>query len=156
MIASISIEQLAHLSTIVQSILVITSLVFIWFQLRQSAELTKAANAQALVEHFTNFNALLMENPDVASLWYAKGKQLQKEEEFLRYRELLILWLIFHENVYYQYSRRLLDQQIYQSWYIDLQDTVREHNLKLLGVDLLQLFPGEFGQHILSLKRREA
>jgi hypothetical protein len=81
MTASFPLEQVAQLSTIAQSILVITSLAFIWFQLRQSAELTKAANAQALVEHFTNFNALLMQNPEVARLWYQKGKQLQKEED---------------------------------------------------------------------------
>ena len=156
MTVSIPLEQLADISTIVQSILVVTSLVFIWFQLRQSTELTKAANAQALVEHFTNFNALLMENPEVASLWYAKGKRLHKEEDFQRYRELLVLWLIIHENVYYQYSKRLLDQQIYQSWHIDLRDTVREHNLNLLGVDVAQLFPGKYGQHLLSLKHWEA
>lgn len=150
-----SLEQVAHISTIVQAILVTASLIFIWFQLRQSVELTKAANAQALVEHFTDFSALLMKNPEVASLWYAKGKGLKKEEDFQRYRELLVLWLIFHENVYYQYSKRLLDHQIYQSWHFDLRDIVRGHNLSMLGIDLPQLFPGEFGQHLLHLQQQE-
>lgn len=156
MAGSNPLEQLAAISTIAQSILVVTSLVFIWFQLRQNTELTRAANVQSLVGHFTNFNALLVENPEVASLWYAKGKQLQKAEDFYRYRELLVLWLIFHENVYYQYAKRLLDRQIYQSWHIDLRDTVREHNLSVLGIDLAQLFPGEYGQHLLSLRQAEA
>jgi len=61
-----SLTDLANISTIAQAILVIVSLGFIWFQLRQSVGLAKAANSQALVEHAAAFNALLIQNSELA------------------------------------------------------------------------------------------
>ncbi len=57
------LDQLAQISAIAQAFLVILSLGLILLQLRQNAELTKAANAQALVEHAGSFNALLIQSP---------------------------------------------------------------------------------------------
>ena len=63
------LEQLVQVSTIAQAILVILSLGLILLQLRQDAELIKAANAPALVEHAGSFNTLLIQSPELARHW---------------------------------------------------------------------------------------
>lgn len=146
------LEQLSQVSTIVQAVLVILSLGLILLQLRQNAELTKAANAQALVEHAGSFNALLIQNPELAKLWYAEGKGLQNEDAARRYRELLVQWLIFHENIYYQHRKKLLDEDVYNSWRVDLKNTVQQHNVRLVTSDLRTFFPGPFGRHLIKLQ----
>jgi hypothetical protein len=146
------LDQLAQISTIAQAFLVILSLGLILLQLRQNAELTKAANAQALVEHAGSFNALLIQSPELANLWYARGKDLQSENDIRCYRELLVQWLIFHENIYYQHRRKLLDDDIFNSWREDMKATVQRHNIALITNDLNAFFPGGFGEHLLKLQ----
>lgn len=112
--------------------LVILSLILVLRQLRQNTELARAANAQALVEHAATLNTLLMQNAELAAIWYSAGKappdgpgKMVRE----RYREMLVQWLIFHENIFYQHQKELLDPVVYDSWSRDLRMTVKEHNL---------------------------
>ncbi len=148
-----SLEQLASISTIVQAALVVISLLFIYFQLRQNAELAKAANTQALVEHAGAFNSMLIQNKDLATLWYSYGKEFKSVVDAQRYRELIAQWLIFHEHIYYQHKKKLLDDMIYNSWHYDLKYTVQHHNLGALGQDIDTLFPGEFGHHLAQVSK---
>ena len=147
-----TLADLANISTIAQAILVIISLGFIWYQLRQSTKLAKAANSQALVEHAASFNAMLIESSELAKLWYLFGQNLSDATSVVRYRELLVQWLIFHENIYYQWRKGLLDSETYNSWLEDLKHTVNNHNLELVSKDVRKIFPGKFGDHILELK----
>ena len=149
-----SLTDLASVSTIAQAVLVIISLGFILYQLRQGTKLAKAANSQAIAEQALSFNSLLIEHSDVAGLWYSYGKgfpSTDKTNEY-RYRELLVQWLILHENIYYQWKKGLLDTEIYTSWLEDLKYTVKEHNLKVISDDVRQFFPGKFGDHIVELR----
>lgn len=147
-----SLTDLANISTIAQAILVIVSLGFIWYQLRQSVGLAKAANSQALVEHAAAFNAMLIQNRELADLWYDYGQKFSDATSGRRYRELLVQWLIFHENIYYQWRTGLLDSEIYNSWLEDLKFTVENHNIDIVSKDVRTVFPGKFGAHILELK----
>ncbi len=147
-----TLADLANISTIAQAILVIVSLGFIWHQLRQSTKLAKAANSQALVEHAASFNAMLIQSSELAKLWYLFGQNISDAISVVRYRELLVQWLIFHENIYYQWRKGLLDSETYNSWLEDLKHTVSNHNLELVSKDVRKIFPGKFGNHILELK----
>jgi hypothetical protein len=155
--ASMTLEQWAHLSTIGQFVLVAASVIFIWLQVRQSVQVAKAANAQALAEQAGNFNALLIQDREVARIWYSRGKGLDgKDFEGLaaaeRYRELLIQWLILHENIYYQ--KTLLDPELYQSWAADLESTLKKHAWQVISPRLDSIFSGSFGRHLVSLQER--
>jgi hypothetical protein len=148
-----SIADLANISTIVQAVLVIISLGFIWSQLRRGTKLAKAANSQAIAEQALSFNSLLIEHSDVAELWYGGGADFpstNKTNEY-RYRELLVQWLILHENIYYQWNKGLLDPEIYNSWLEDLKYTVKHHNLKIISEDIREIFPGKFGDLVVEL-----
>ena len=154
-----TLEQWANLSTIGQFVLVSASVIFIWIQVRQSVQLAKAANAQALAEQAGNFNALLIQDREVARIWYSYGKGLDgKEFEGLaateRYRELLVQWLILHENIYYQNRKKLLDPEIYTSWAADLKATIENHAWYVISPPLDSIFLGSFGRHLISLQER--
>ncbi len=142
----------SNIAQIAQAILVIVSLGFIVYQVRASYKLARASNTQSLTAHAASFNSLLIQNADIASIWYSYGKELDKESDALRYREMLVQWLIFHENIYYQWKNGLLDAEIYQSWEVDLKITIERHDLNSIGHDLKKLFPGNFGEHMDNLK----
>jgi hypothetical protein len=138
----------ASIAQIVQAVLVIVSFGFIVYQIRASYKLAKAANAQSLTAHAASFNALLIEHAEVAKLWYSYGKNLAEEVDKYRYREMLVQWLILHQNIYHQWETGLLDDEIYHSWLADLKYTMEHHNLNVIGSNLTELFPGKFGSHM--------
>ena len=152
-----SLEQLANVSTVVQGFVVVVSAGFIIYQLIQNTKLARAANVQSLTEHAQSFNSLLFQHPELAQLWYGYGKNLEKlaPEKQLQYREMLVQWFIFHQNIYYQWKRGLLEESIYNSWLYDLELTVHKHNMRLITENIEEFFPGEFGRHLSELKKRD-
>jgi hypothetical protein len=158
-LSRLSLADWANLSAIGQFFLVLVSLVFIWYQLRQSVKLAKAANSQSLAEQALSFNSHVTQNPEVARIWFSKGRGLEEGDlpgtlAKERYRELLVQWLILHENIHHQHQEGLLDSEIYQSWEADLQSTVETHDLALFGDRLELIFRGPFGRHLADLRRR--
>lgn len=148
-----TLEQGAYIATITQAVLVIISLAFVAYQLQQNVVLAKAANSQHLTEQAGSFNALLYENPELAELWYSYGKDLEGADRItkLRYREMLVQWMILHENIFYQHNRKLLDKDLYSSWRKDFEYTINEHNLSLISDDISPVFPGKFGKEVNQL-----
>lgn len=148
-----NLEDWANVSTIVQGAVVVTSIGFILYQLWQTTRLARAANSQSLTEQAAAFNSLLFENPELAELWYSFGKDIESRTGRLRYREMLVQWLLMHQNIYYQKRRGLLDSSIYDGWRRDLESTIRDHNLAIVAEDLGQFFPGEFGELLMDISR---
>lgn len=148
-------EQPVTVIDVIQTLLLVLSAGLVVYQLRQANKLARAANAQSLVAHAGTLNTLLMENAELAAIWYAAGKAspevagpMQRE----RYREMLVQWLIFHENIFHQNQLGLLDPAIYKAWDRDLAWTARDHDLSVLGEDILVFFPGDFGRHLVALQ----
>ena len=150
------------IATIVQSAVVIVSLILIWRQtqlhtkqLNLQTELAKAANTQALVGLSSPFNISLIQDPQMAKLWIEGAEEFasyDKVDKF-RYETLLFWWLILHENVYYQRHKGLLDQTIYAAWEYDLRHFVKRQNLQVHWDGLKNLFQQEFVEHVSQVIR---
>jgi hypothetical protein len=158
MLQAVSLSDLANGAQIVGAVVVVVSLVFIAAQLRQTTELAKAENVRELTTHTIAFNASLYQDPELLTLWYSFGQNLDamKPGDRLRYREMLTQWLLLHMNIYYQWQRGLLAPEIYHPWREDLRTTVVHHNLQVLAADIMEFFPGPFGQELIRLKREGA
>ncbi len=108
---------LANISQIAQAVLVVVSLGFIRYQLREGARLARSENARSLAEQAGAFNSLLIQNANLAELWYSDARKVEQDGEIarLRYGEVLVQWLIFYEYIYYQWKQKLLDDEMYRS-----------------------------------------
>ncbi|MDX6529754.1 MAG: hypothetical protein QOH41_2044 [Blastocatellia bacterium] len=146
-------EKAANIATVLQAIIVAVSVLFIWLQLRSQTKLAKVANTQALVEISSPFNLELIKNPDMAALWVNGSGDYEKFNDVRKYqyRSLLIWWLIFHENIFFQKQKRLLDETIYTCWDHDLQCFVKEQHLELRWEDLKSGFQDGFVKHVEEL-----
>jgi len=138
------------IATIVQGIVVIASLIFIWLQIQLQTNLAKAANTQALVALASPMNLELVKDPQMAKFWVegAEGFENYNDVDKYRYKSLLIWWLILHENVFYQKQNGLLDDTIYSSWDYDLKDFVERQNLQLHWPRMKAYFQKDFSEHI--------
>lgn len=145
------------ISTIVQGVVVIVSLIFIWRQIqlqtkqiRFQTELAKAANTQTLVGLSSPFNIDLIKDPQMAKMWIEGAKEFENYSEVDRFRfeTLLFWWLILHENVYYQKQKGLLDKEIYAAWEYDLRHFVEKQQLHLHWEGKKNFFQQEFKEHV--------
>lgn len=139
--------------TIVQTLVVVISLYFIWRQLQQQTkqvtqqtDLTRIANVQSLVGLSSPYNLELIKDPNMARLWVEGADKFESYDEVdkFRYKQLLIWWLILHENIFYQNQKGLLDADIYATWSRDLELFIIKHRLEHRWPDLEAAFQSEF------------
>jgi hypothetical protein len=131
---SMSWEKWAHISTVLQLVLLAISLALVWIQLKQQTDLARAANTQSLVGLASPFNLEVSQSKDMANLWLNGPAQLDKfsEVEKEQYESLLRWWFIFYENVFFQGKRKLLDEPIYNSWMSDLKTFLEDQRVEMV------------------------
>jgi hypothetical protein len=150
----------ASIATMIQAIVVMISLWLIWrqvqhqtIQIKQQTELTKIANTQALVELSSPFNLEMIKDPQMAALWVKGAEEYENFDDVKRYQyeSLLIWWLIFHENIYYQWDKGLLDQEAYEALEADLKEFIKRQQLGRRWSKLKGAFQTSFVDHVTEL-----
>jgi hypothetical protein len=151
------LADVGNIALVVQAVVVSISLVFIWRQLSEAVRLTKAANAQKLVELSSPFNLQLIQNPEVYKLWIKADDEWDKMDEINRGRhyELLTWWLILHENIYHQWQKRLLDEDTFNSWGRDLKHFLARKDIEQYRKRWEKIFEPSFVEHINKLYAAE-
>lgn len=148
------------IAAIVQTLVVVVSLYFIWRQVKeqtklatQQTDLARVANVQSLVNLSSPYNLQLITDPNMARLWVEGAEKFETYDEVdrFRYRQLLIWWLILHENVFYQRQKNLLDADIYKAWSWDLKFFIEKHRLDHHWTELEAAFQSEFCKHVEKL-----
>ncbi|MDQ8021540.1 MAG: hypothetical protein REI94_06845 [Moraxellaceae bacterium] len=140
------LNRLSALSSVVQGIVVVVAVFVGLYQWKVQNDLARAQNFQNIAQQAAAFNTVLLENGELLELWSSEGKGLNSDTQRRKYRELLVQWLVFHENVYHQHQRGWLDDEAYGGWQRDLEYTVQHHDLRVIGSNAVDLFPGGFGQ----------
>jgi hypothetical protein len=145
------------IAAIIQTVVVVVSLYFIWRQVQQQTrliaqqtELARVANVQSLVNLSSPYNLQLITDPNMARLWVEGAEKFEtyNEVDKFRYRQLLIWWLILHENVFYQRQKNLLDEDIYKAWSRDLEFFIERHRLDQHWNELEAAFQSEFSKNV--------
>jgi hypothetical protein len=147
------LDTLVAISSILGSLSLVVSVVLLMRELRETNRLTRAANAQALVDIVGPFYLSQVQDRQMAEFSARGAHKFDQMDEVdqHRYRCLLIWWLIFYENVYYQRRNGLLDRHAFQPWWHDLRVMVQEHNLAQHWDRLKSLFQPGFAEEVTAL-----
>jgi hypothetical protein len=122
-----NLSDWANIATIVQAVLVPVSIgistYFVLYQLRESTRLTRAANTEKLVELISPLHLQLIQDRETARLWVQGADQWNTMDEVgkERYSGLLNFCLVFHQNIYHQHKKKLLDDDTFTAWTNDLK-----------------------------------
>jgi len=149
--SSAGLQILLSILTILQGIFFLVSVVFIWVQIRQANRFTRAAHTQSLIEISAPFLIQLSQDRKLAELWGNGTKTYESLDEVdrFRYEQLLVWWLIHHENIYYQYHEGLVDEKLYQGWKVELREFIRAKGIGLFWEKgLKRYFRTEFQQEV--------
>ncbi len=146
----LDLQLWVNISSVLGSLSLVVSVLLLLREVRQTNLLTRAANAQTLVEMSSPYYLGVVQDRALAELFLrgAKDSTALDEVDRHRYRTLLIWWLIFYENIFYQRQQHLLDRHAYGPWWRDLELFVREHNLPRHWDTLQGLFQEEFARKV--------
>lgn len=148
-----TLNKLASIATIVEAVFVVISVYFIWRELHENTNITKAANTKSLVELSSPFNIQLIQDRKMAELWVNGAKKFAEMDEVdkYRYKSLLIWWLILHENIYSQHKNKLLDCGVYTAWQNDLAQFVKTKNLWQHWDEMKDVYHPGFAKQVTQL-----
>jgi hypothetical protein len=145
-----NLQDWASLATIIGAAALVVSAGLLFHELRINNKLVRAANTQSLVELSSPHHVSLLQDRQLAEL-FVHGSQKYKdmdEVDRYRYKALLTWWLIFYENIYYQWRQGLLDDHTYKPWAAELRLFIRRHELQTHWDKMGHLFQDEFAQHV--------
>jgi hypothetical protein len=149
-------DILSYINTIASiggSLSLVVSVWLLFLEVRMNNRLARAANAQAMVEISSPLYLTQVQNRSLAEFCVRSARDFQSLDDVdrQRYRSLLVWWLIFHENIYYQHRQGLLDDRAFRPWSRDLQLFVEQQNLVQHWGELKHLFQDEFTDHVTEL-----
>ena len=144
------LQDWANLSIVLQGIFIPISLLFVLFQLYKQTQLTRASNAQALVQISSPFNLLLIQDPKAVELWLHGAKRYDSLNEIERaqYMGIITWWLLLHENIFHQSQMKLIERKMYESWERDLEYFIRHHRLEPRWKTLRSYYHHDFAGHV--------
>ncbi len=141
------------IAPILGNLALVISVVVLIRELRENNRLCRAANSQSLVVIASPFYLGLIQDRGMAELFVRSHRDFDKLDEVdrRRCRILLTWWLIFHENIYYQWRQGLLDRQAFLPWWRDLCLFLRQCDLPSHWDGLKDQFQEEFAGHVTEL-----
>jgi hypothetical protein len=142
-----TLEKIAAIAAIAESLFVVVSVVLIVVQLQRQTELARAANFQSTFELSSPFNLELIRDRDFARLWL-QGPDAADPVDVFRHESLITWWLLLHENIYFQWKRGLLDNEAYLPWDRDLLDFMERTNLYRTWPKIRGFYQEGFASHI--------
>jgi hypothetical protein len=148
-----SLNWAVGIFTILGNLALVVSVLLVLREVRRNLRLTRAANSQTMVELAGPFFLGMVQNRELMDLYVRGAADFESLDEVdrRRHRNLLIWWLIFYENVFYQRRLKFLDRHAFQPWWRDLQRFVLEQNLHRQWDELKDLFQEEFAAAVSAL-----
>ncbi len=152
-----SLNDLASIAIIVQGIFLVVSVILVWYQLRENTRLIRTSNTQKLVELSTPFNLQIAQNREMAALWLQGAQHVDDLDEIdrERYFNLLTWWLQLHENIYHQWSKKLIEEDTFISWTRDLEYFARRQNIGPYWPRMKTYYESSFAEHVTTIIARQ-
>jgi hypothetical protein len=152
-IKSLSLEQWGHIFNIAGVLLGLVSIVSVMVQLHEHNKITRAENAQKLVELTMISNMELVKDPKLASLWTEGNENfdsLSKEDKGT-FKRIWIIYLNILESAFHQREDGLIDEEDFQSRNKCL--VINKNVVPKIWPELSEFYPPRFQRHVAEIIR---
>jgi hypothetical protein len=153
---SIDLKFWESIANIFETIFLIISVLFIWFQIRERNRLTRIANKHTFFQITSPFMMQLAQDRNLAELWFNGIKRYESMDvvDQFRYQQLLFWLLNLYDDMYYQKQSSLMDDQMSRGWEAEMQHFLQDHQVKRFwDTDMKRFFRPDF-QKLVEQKLR--
>jgi hypothetical protein len=127
--------SISDITGIVQTIAVVVSLIYLAIQVKESTKATKGATYQSIISAWAELESRISQDDEVARIYKLGITNLEKlnENEFTRFNELICSFFNMYENLYYQYKNKLLEEELWAGWCLNMRNDYDKKGQKLGG-----------------------
>jgi hypothetical protein len=148
------LSSLGAVAQIAEAAFVAITVLFIWYELRETQRMTRAANTHKLFESLTPFYMAAMQDRDLLRLYGASSDDIAKLDDIdrLRHRAIHLWWLSVFENFYRQAKGGFVERGYADGWDRSLAAFVRSPGITAIWPSARHQFDAAFVAHVEQLQ----
>lgn len=120
--------SISDVTGIIQSIVVVVSLIYLAIQVKESTRAAKGTTYQSIISAFAEIESRISQEAEVARIYHSGKASLDKlnETELARFNELICSFFNLYENLHYQYKNKLLEEELWGGWCRNMRDDLAQ------------------------------
>ena len=152
------VSTVGAVAQIAEAGLVAVTVIFIWYELRETQRMTRTANTHKLFESLTPFYMAAMQDRDLLRLYGASSNDIAKLDDIdrLRHRAIHLWWLSVFENFYRQAQGGFVERGYAEGWDRSLAAFVRSPGITAIWPSARHQFDAAFVAHVDDLQKAGA
>ncbi|MGB7708297.1 MAG: hypothetical protein WBL95_01900 [Microcoleus sp.] len=146
--------SITNITSIVQTIAVVGSLIYLAIQVKESTKATKGATYQSIISAWAELESRISQDDEVARIYKLGLTTLEKlnENEFTRFNELICSFFNMYENLYYQYKNKLLEEELWAGWCLNMREDLKHKGAAAWWNSKSHLYSKSFREYVNSGK----
>jgi hypothetical protein len=114
----VTLNELGNIGEFLSSIGVIVSLVYLAVQIRKNTETERTSTYQSVVSDFGSLNRTMASDAKLSYLYVQAMENFAEldADEKARISQLFFATFHYFENMYYQYQKGYLEEDVWQGW----------------------------------------
>jgi hypothetical protein len=146
-------DIIQSVTSIIQTVAVILSLVYVSKQISDGTKAVKSQTYQSIISAYAEIEARIGQDAETARIYYIgcdTPKNLSSEEEKIRFTQLICSIFNFFENLHYQYKTGLLDEHLWAGWCELMRNKLRKPGVKQYWEENSSLYSKDFREYVTS------
>ncbi|CAD5967443.1 MULTISPECIES: hypothetical protein [Planktothrix] len=146
--------SIGDVTDIIQTIVIVVSLIYVAIQVRESTRATKGATYQSIITAFAEIESRISQDAEVAKIYRLGQASSDKfnETQLARFNELMSSFFNLYENLYYQYNNKLLEEELWAGWGQNIRDHLAQPGVAAWWKSKSYLYAKSFREYINSGK----
>ncbi|PSB43227.1 hypothetical protein C7B80_24920 [Cyanosarcina cf. burmensis CCALA 770] len=147
-------DVIQSFTSIIQTIAVIISLVYVSIQIRDGAKAVKSQTYQSIITAYAEIEARIGQDAETARIYHIGCEYPDKlnAEEKIRFTQLICSIFNFFENLHYQYKTGLLEESLWSGWCQLMKNKLDNPGIKEYWQDNSYLYSKDFREYVKSGK----
>ena len=147
---TINWEAVSAISEALGLVVVVSSLIFVGFQIRQSAHATRAASMANIMDRLIDFYMDLSSNDNLAQIAWNSGQEPDVLEDIERWRFHMLFYGAFYawHNAYYQWRIGAFDTKAWSSYKKLMINVLHGREVRDAWDGRKSLFPEDFQVYV--------
>lgn len=152
-LAQISLS-IGDVTDIIQTIVVVVSLIYVAIQVREGARAAKGTTYQSIISAFAEIESRISQDAEVARLYKLGQVSINElnETEKARFSELVCSFFNLYENLHYQYKNKLLEEELWAGWCRNMRNHLAQRGVEDWWESKSYLYSKSFREYVNSGK----
>ena len=127
-----AVQIAANIATIINSIVVIASLIYLARQVKISTKTTKGTTYQTIINGVAGIEARISQDEELARIYKLGSEDQSKLDDIekVRFNELISSFFNFYENLYFQAKEHLVDKELWEGWRANILEDLKKPGIE--------------------------